>query len=383
MLGLAEYSSEEEVTQNGQAKDDATSDPPATVEPTLQNQSTTEAHGADSTPVAGAIAKAKAPPPEKAAPKVNNKKLLEIKREIGKAKSATAVVQVVRQSMEHWDRRWGAEALFQVAKRSTARTRREWAKDKGVLKIASKLKAESSVEAIPSGYVDSEDADTILLSLEALRRMEMQPTREQQAPLEVMVSRLEAAKWKYPVRTLSRLFWMAAPLKLKGLDSLPAELRPRYSELTGSDLALLVAAMQQKGARDLALLERIVGCLKEKNVHDGLAATDLVELAEGLAALEQTDEEALRPLGQELQRRRGELTPDEAHRIQNAFQKVKLPLSQVWTKPGAVTKRDASSIVTTQAFVPQEGHEKKRRGNNDVERTSPPRVVRDYKMMSY
>merc|ERR1719203_404119 len=95
------------------------------------------------------------------------------------------------------------------------------------------------------------------------------------------------------------------------------------------------------------------------------------------------DEAALRPIGQEVLRRRGELTPYESHRVHSAFTAMKLPLPDVWTKPGNYTKRQGAEIVTTQAFAPQEGHEKKRRGNNDIERTSPPRVVRDYKMMSY
>lgn len=95
------------------------------------------------------------------------------------------------------------------------------------------------------------------------------------------------------------------------------------------------------------------------------------------------DAEALRPLGQEILRRRGELTPDESYRVHNAYQAMKLPLPEVWMQPGSAVKRDGSQLVTTQAFRPQEGHEKKRRGNNDVQRTSPPRVVRDYKMMSY
>jgi hypothetical protein len=285
--------------------------------------------------------------------------------------------------MEHWDKRWGALALYQIAKRSTARTRQEWAVDKGVLKVANRLKAESAVGAIPSGRLDPEDAEMTLLSLEALRRMDIQGMPEQKESLELIVSRFAAAKWNYPVKTLSKLFWLSAPLKLQGLDAVPAEIRPRAIELGGTDLALLVEAMRQPGARDIALLEKVVGRLKEKDIHKNLSATDLVELSEGLAELDQRDEAALRPLGQELQRRRGELTPDEAHRIQNSFQTLKLPLSQVWAPPGATKKRGGSAIVTTQAFVPQGGHEKKRRGNNDIERTSPPRVVRDYKMCSY
>jgi len=155
-------------------------------------------------------------------------------------------------------------------------------------------------------------------------------------------------------------------------------------ELDGPDLALLIASFRKHaGARDAALLEKVVVRLHADGIHHGVSATDLVEMAEGLNELGITDEAALRALGQETLRRRGELSPDESHRVHTAFQAMKLPLPQVWTPPGAVTKRDGAQIVTSQAFVPQEGHEKKRRGNHDIERTSPPRVVRDYKMMSY
>merc|ERR1711920_1084404 len=116
----------------------------------------------------------------------------------------------------------------------------------------------------------------------------------------------------------------------------------------------------------------------------GVSATDLIEMAEAFNDVGVRDEAALRPLGQETLRRRGELSPDESHRVHTAFQGMKLPLPQVWTNPGATTKRSAGcEVVTTQAFAPQEGHEKKRKGNHDLERVSPPRVVRDYKMMSY
>lgn len=351
------------------------SQPPASAEAAVR------ASGAVAKAASEASANGRQPQVQKG--KTTVRKVGEIRKDVAAARSATAVVQVVRRSMDCWDRRWGAQGLFQIAKRSTARTRQEWAADKCVLKVAARLKAESAVGAIPSGRLDADDADVLLLSLEGLRRMAMQGLQEQRECLEILFARLAAAKWGYPVKTLSRLYWLAAPLKLAGIDALPPQLRPRAAELVGPDLVSLVEAMRQEGAKDLALLEKVVGRLKDKDVYAGLAATDLVELAEGLAELDQRDEAALRPLGQELQRRRGELTPDEAHRIQNAFQTLKLPLSQVWTPVGATKKRNGSAIVTTQAFAPQEGHEKKRRGSNDVERTSPPRVVRDYKMMSY
>merc|ERR1711941_264945 len=111
--------------------------------------------------------------------------------------------------------------------------------------------------------------------------------------------------------------------------------------------------------RDAVLLEKAVGRLSAEGIHEGMCVTDMVETAEGLNELGAHDESALRPLGMEILRRRGELTPDESHRVHTAYQSMKLPLPQVWTNPGATKKRDGSQIVTTTTFVPQEGHEKK------------------------
>ena len=51
----------------------------------------------------------------------------------------------------------------------------------------------------------------MLLSLEGLRRMTLQGLPEQQEALELLVARLAAGKWNYPVRSLTRLFWLAEP----------------------------------------------------------------------------------------------------------------------------------------------------------------------------
>ncbi|CAJ1398594.1 unnamed protein product [Effrenium voratum] len=309
-------------------------------------------------------------------------KLREIKREISSARSATAVVQVVRQNLATgWDLTWGAEALYQVAKRSTARTRQEWAEDKAVLKLADKLKEEAES--------DKGDLDTILLSMEALRRMTLQDPAEQKAHLEKLISGMVANSWRNPVKSLARLYWLGAPLAKEGLENLDtnalaSQIRQRQNELDGPDLALLLAAMKgPKGLKDDKLQSKVVLRLKDKQIHKGLSATDLVEMAEALEELAVTDEAALRPLGQEAVRRKGELTPDESHRAHTAFQAMKLPLSKVWDLHGSTkTMQNDRGKVTTQAFALQEGHEKKR-GNNDIERTSPPRVVRDMKMCSY
>jgi hypothetical protein len=235
-------------------------------------------------------------------------------------------------------------------------------------------------------------ADLILLILEALRRMSLQEPQAQKAAIERAVSLMVEKKWANPAKSLARLYWLAAPLSAEGgikehfsSAALPALLRQRQAELDGPDLALLLATMRgPQGLKDPGVLSKVVIRLKTKDILKGLAATDLVEMAESLQENEVRDEGALRPLGQEALRRRGELTPDESHRIHTAYQEMKLPLPKVWEAAGS-TKKDQSKrgIVTTQAFAVQEGHEKKRRGNNDIERTSPPRVVRDYKMCSY
>jgi len=385
MLGIADYDSDESAPDaSGEAApaDASTEAPKPAGAQTAFTKAPPFKGPPPEPPRSVGKAKAKAAGEAKSSKRIAPRKLAEIHSEVSKAKSATAVVQVLRREFkEHFDVHWGAEALYQIAKRSTARTRKQWSMDADVMKLADKLRHESTIDAALSGK--GEDLQVLFISLEALRRMSLQDIESQRQYLERAITRLATEKWQQPVKALSRLFWLGAPLKLEGMEPVPEQLRRRVSELDGSDVTLLVAAMRLPGMKDKPLLEKVAGCLKNKGAHDGLAATDLVELSEGLAEFDMREEAALRPLGQELQRRRGELTPDEAHRIQNAFQKLKLPLGACWAPVGASMKRDGAQVLTTQAFAPQEGHEKKRRGNNDVERTSPPRVVRDYKMMSY
>lgn len=378
MIGLASYDSDEEAATPEQGKDEAS--------------------------LTGIVPKAAAAGPAPAAAKVRAAgkgkakakdggllplvRLQHIRKEIDGAKSATAVVQVVRRNFDtQWDVRWGTDALQQIAKRSTARTRKEWADDPGVKKLAERLKALTEETTLPAG-LGEEAVDVLLVALDSLRRMGFQEVAAQKDCLERATGWLAEDEWKRPVKSLARLLWLQAPLHEKGnsgesFGSLVAQLRLRASELDGPDVALIVAALRRPGGRDEQLLQKVIGRLQVKDIHTGLSATDLVEIAEGLCELEAGDEGALRPLGQEILRRRGELSPPESHRVHTAFQTMKLPLPQVWMKPGAAQKRDGSHLVTTQAFAPQDGHEKKRRGNNEVERVSPPRVVRDYKMMSY
>lgn len=392
MLGISTYESDDEAPSAAQAAS-------ATARPSQQpipgratNKPLAPASTIPSTspgapqqkPAALATAE---PATEKKSQHLPPNRLRDIRKELRNAKSATAVVHTARKYLasDHWDVRWGAESMLHIAKRSTARTRREWTLDATVKDIAERLKSTVlSAQALSAPRRDG-DVETVLVSLEGLRRMGLQEVDAQRETLETVTRWLVAANWEHPAKSLAQLYWLAAPMALKGptQDLVPAELRKRAQDLDGPDVYLLLAAMRNKNSRDGALLDKVVARLRVAGIHAGLSATDLVELAEGLCELGIHDQDALRPLGQEALRRRSELTPDESHRIHTAFQTAKLPLPTVWTEPGAAKKRDNNQIVTTTAFIPQEGHEKKRRGNQDIERTSPPRVVRDYKMMSY
>lgn len=374
MLGL-DYSSgeEDQKPQQGTA-------PTAPIEPETV---------LDERPIEASAPAIEAPQPKAATPAVRltPAKLKELRQEIGAAKSATAVVQVARRNIDaSWDVRWGAEAMYQVAKRSTARTRKEWPKDATVKHLAEKLCNEASSGDSLTGHGE-DDVDVLLVALEALRRLGLQEAEKQKEPLERSIGMLLANNLRHPAKSLARLYWLGANLNLTGWadfsSQLSSEIKARYTELDGPDLGLLLAAMRHQVAKDVALLSKVVIRLKADGIHKLMSATDLVEMSEAMSELAVQDEGALRPLGQDMLRRRGELTPDESHRAHAAFQAMKLPLPKVWAEPGAAKKREGAQIVTTTAFAPQDGHEKKRRGNHDIERTSPPRVVRDYKMMSY
>lgn len=361
MIGIASYDSDEEQVPPTPAPTPAPAKAPApAAAPKATATTTTGGKGA----------------------KVCDRKVKELRKEISDANSATAVVKVVRRSLAMLDMRWTAEALHRVAQKSTARTRKEWAKDPSILKLAETVRNEAASKKPLAGQADA--FSLLLLALEALRRLDLQKAKDQVPALERLVVGIKADRWQHPVKSLSRLMWLSTGVTLDGLEPLPQELRARAEALDGPDVALLLQAMTfAKGARDAALLAKVVGRIKMPDAFTGLCATDLVEMAESLLKLSAHDEEALRPLGQELLRRRGELTPDESHRAHAAYSSMKLPLPQVWKQAGAEKKRDGSQIVTTTTFVPQEGHEKRRRGNHDLERVSPPRVVRDMKMMSY
>mmetsp|Transcript_41726 Transcript_41726/g.75773 ORF Transcript_41726/g.75773 Transcript_41726/m.75773 type:complete len:396 (+) Transcript_41726:60-1247(+) len=395
MLGLAAYDSDDEqAEQQGAKVQEAPALVPAAaalvkdsaggvaLQPGLVPKTASEA-GVQLAAPAGAVVK---PAAKAAASVVSTKKLQEVQKEVSLAKSATAVVQVTRRAIESaWDIRWGAEALLQIAKRSTARTRKEWVADNTVKKLVALIEKEiaKSCEAGDTGGRVT-DVDSLLLALEGMRRLGFQVASEQSHAAELALKACVDDAWRHPVHSLARLYWLVEPLRLRGGEDALAALEKSYADLQGPELALIVAALKVAGAgKHQNMLQKVITRLKVEGIHRGLSATDLVEMAEGLRSLNAHEEAALRPLGQEILRRRAELTPDETNRVQRAYEAMKLPLHDVWTKVGAAAKRDSSQITTTQAFLPQDGHEKKRRGNNDIERTSPPRVVRDMKMCSY
>merc|ERR1712008_592323 len=76
----------------------------------------------------------------------------------------------------------------------------------------------------------------------ALRRMNMQDVDSQRDALERAIIWLVADNWRCPVKSLARLYWLGAPLKLKGRPAdfsslLPAVLKSRTQELDGPDVA--------------------------------------------------------------------------------------------------------------------------------------------------
>jgi len=121
---------------------------------------------------------------------------------------------------------------------------------------------------------------------------------------------------------------------------------------------------------DELLLQKAVRRLRASPsaAYAPLPAAALVQLAEGLTELEAGDEGLLRLLGQEILQRKPELTPGELWRAKVSFQLRGLPLGKVWTAVGSSRKRKGGEMVTTQAFAPEEGHEKKPKSQHDVEK---------------
>ena len=174
---------------------------------------------------------------------------------------------------QHWDLRWGAEALHQVAKRSTARTRKEWTKDPTITKLAERLRSETASQTSIAGRADV--VSLRVLSLEALRRLNLQEPKEQEPALQRILACIIADKWQHPAKTLSRLFWLSTSSELSGSELLPQELRGRADLLDGPDVSLVIQALTRKTAvRDVVLLGKLIGRLRTDGIHAGLSATE-------------------------------------------------------------------------------------------------------------
>merc|ERR1719316_842807 len=95
-----------------------------------------------------------------------SRQVRDLQRDISSAKSATAVVQILRKaSISSWHFHWGGDALLRIAKKSTGQTRKEWAMDAAVSKAAVVLRAEVAQfgEAVPK---DRSDVDAVLVALD-------------------------------------------------------------------------------------------------------------------------------------------------------------------------------------------------------------------------
>ena len=115
-------------------------------------------------------------------------------------------------------------------------TMRAWAADPAVLELAGRLK-QHSLEAGGS-YIEH-----ALVSLEAMRRLNLQKPEDQGPALERLAAQLAAAGWRCPVKDLARLLWLSAPSRLAVPLQAFAALRARCGELDGADLAFVVTAM--------------------------------------------------------------------------------------------------------------------------------------------
>lgn len=134
---------------------------------------------------------------------------------------------------------------------------------------------------------------------------------------------------------------------------------------------------------DNKLLHKAALRLQEEKFCASIPTPHLVPVIETLDELGIRNKRALQSLGQEVLQRKPEFSPDDMRRIQIAFDQCKLPLNTVWAALGVSKKRKGGQLVTSQVFAPQQGHDKKHRSEQDIERTSPERYVADHVQSSY
>mmetsp|Transcript_58111 Transcript_58111/g.138253 ORF Transcript_58111/g.138253 Transcript_58111/m.138253 type:complete len:510 (-) Transcript_58111:18-1547(-) len=321
----------------------------------------------------------------------------ELQESIRAAPSASSTVQLLRTPVRNsgeWHSKWAAEGLYNIARKSTLRTRPQWVEDPTVLALSQQL-----LQAIRDADADN---TATLLALEALQRLELESARDHLAVIERVASDLAADSWKQcSTRELVQIMWLAAPLQSRASQflaealrkHLPMRLCSEAGQLDAVGAAMVLDALLK--VPNERLLQKMLLRLGVTGVCSTAIPSDLVQIADSLAELGVSSSHgerhlaALQALGQEVMVRRAEHSPDELQRIQKAFEVCGLPLRQAWKATGATTKKRGGQVVTTQVFSTQARHGKKARKDlqsrtaHELESTSPPREVADRVNTSY
>lgn len=325
--------------------------------------------------------------------RISDHMLERIKMDVSNTKTATNVVKVVRKNLEHFfDVRWGGEALYRIARRSTAKTRREWAADSVVQSLAAQIR---DCDGRGPG-----DLDAKLQGMEAIQRMELQDVEDQCRGLEILMSSLEAERWKSVlVTSLVRVLWLIRLVDAPSLwKQVLHQLRRRGGEeLDGEGAALMTLAlgtrMKRRKAESVPLSEddmvafdsetdlilRFEGRLTTDGAFAHHFPGDLLELGEGLLALQVRDVKSqsriLKALGRGILRRAGEYDKMEMEQVKLMFDEGGEPLDDVFGVEGTVLKGPRSAVTVQTFKANRVGLQKKKdREDDDVERVSPARV---------
>lgn len=295
--------------------------------------------------------------------------------------------------------------MHQIARHSTIVTRKAWAADRTVARIAENLKRDMTGTGAMA-------EDVVILALAALRWLEFQAPEEQRAKLESAVARLVAEHWGCSAATLARLLWLDAPLGLSsaGAGRCLVELRQRHRELGGRDVTTVIAAvrgrvLRRSAAADVGalaaaspgeaeLLRLLEAKLTRGGMRESLSAEEIAETAEALAEMRAAPG-VHRALARELHVRRQDLPDSVFRRTRRALEKAGVkPPSTAWDAPGAMAlkRRPGREVVTTQTFATHGGHAKtgemhskraRRDDNRNFASTSPVRYVADWVRASY
>eukprot|EP00928_Gymnodinium_smaydae_P097838 TRINITY_DN8951_c0_g1_i2.p1 TRINITY_DN8951_c0_g1~~TRINITY_DN8951_c0_g1_i2.p1 ORF type:complete len:730 (-),score=93.69 TRINITY_DN8951_c0_g1_i2:13-2202(-) len=218
----------------------------------------------------------------------------ELRRDILSAKSATAVVQIVRRELARRGAlQWAAQALYRIYRKSTALTRREWIQDKSVMELADRLKRQVSALVASSGSSlersSSEELEEILVAMEALRRLGFHEEKDQKSALTYLVKHFESCSWQgLSAGALARTLWLVAPLRLgSAVQSALRALREgkRCKELERQDVAVLVDAMRRavtdefQGVAQRCRQNRILSLNPSFSLGSGLHASETFRLS--------------------------------------------------------------------------------------------------------